>query len=98
LFGQNVKIPYRLLFVITTFVGATIPLNLVWQIADSLNALMALPNIIAILLLSNLISKDTKYYLEGNNIDNYEDAEIPLYEERMKTIKIDEPHKRKPVE
>ncbi|MDR2772323.1 MAG: amino acid carrier protein, partial [Elusimicrobiota bacterium] len=35
LFGQNVKIPYRLLFVITTFVGATIPLNLVWQIADS---------------------------------------------------------------
>jgi AGCS family alanine or glycine:cation symporter len=82
LLGVKVKIPYRILFVIVTFVGATIPLKLAWEIADSLNALMAIPNIIAILLLSNLIEKETKYYLTGNNMDEIDETPIPLYGEK----------------
>jgi AGCS family alanine or glycine:cation symporter len=81
LFGTAVKLPYRIIFIIVAFIGATIPLQLVWEIADSLNALMAIPNIIAVLLLSNLISKETKYYLTGNNIDEIDTTEIPLYNE-----------------
>jgi AGCS family alanine or glycine:cation symporter len=83
LLGVKARIPYRILFVIVTFVGATIPLALAWEIADSLNALMAIPNIIAVLLLSNLIEKETKYYLTGNNIDEIDETPIPLYGEKI---------------
>ncbi|MDR3048461.1 MAG: sodium:alanine symporter family protein [Elusimicrobiota bacterium] len=84
LLGAKVRIPYRILFVIVTFIGATIPLGLVWEIADSLNALMAIPNIIAVLLLSNLIAKETKYYLTGDNMDKFDDTPIPLYGEEIR--------------
>ena len=42
-------------------------LELVWSISDALNALMALPNILAVLLLSREIARDTRYYL--NHLD-----------------------------
>ena len=69
LFGNKVRVPYHLLWVIVTFLGCVINLGLVWKIADALNALMAIPNLIAVLLLSKLIVKETKHYLHENRLD-----------------------------
>lgn len=69
LFGKAVIMPYKAIYVSTTFIGAIMSLASVWNIADALNMLMAVPNLICILLLHNVIAKDTKYYLSGNNID-----------------------------
>ena len=51
-------------------------LDLVWTIADVLNALMAIPNLVAVLLLSGVIAKETRYYLA--NLDEKDTAEIPV--------------------
>ncbi len=69
LFGDKASFPYRLLWVVFAFLGAVLNLALVWKIADALNALMAIPNLIAVLLLSNLIVKETKYYLHEDRLD-----------------------------
>ena len=44
-------------------------LDLVWTIADTLNGLMAIPNLIAVLLLTQVIVKDTRYYLDEGHLD-----------------------------
>jgi AGCS family alanine or glycine:cation symporter len=77
LLGAKLNIPYRFLYIGITFLGTVMELNVVWDIADALNALMAIPNIIAVLLLSNVIANDTKHYLMGSNIDELDTAEIP---------------------
>ncbi len=76
LFGKKGCNVYRVLYVAVLVVGPVISLNLVWDIADTLNALMAIPNLIAILLLSKVIAKETKYYL--NNLDEKDNTEIPV--------------------
>jgi AGCS family alanine or glycine:cation symporter len=57
LFGTPVITYYRALWILAIVVGATIELNLVWAIADILNGLMAIPNLIALLLLSPVVFK-----------------------------------------
>jgi AGCS family alanine or glycine:cation symporter len=69
LFGSKSNVPYRIIYTLTAFAGSIISLNAVWDLADTFNALMAIPNLIAVLLLSGLIAKETKYYLTGNNMD-----------------------------
>jgi AGCS family alanine or glycine:cation symporter len=84
LFGSKINIPYRILYIIITFLGTILSLGVVWDIADALNALMALPNIAAVLLLSPLIAKETKYYLGGSKnkrIDEVDAAPVPLRSE-----------------
>jgi AGCS family alanine or glycine:cation symporter len=54
--------PFRLLWIIVIPVGATLKLNFVWLVADTLNALMALPNLIALLLLSPVVFRLTREY------------------------------------
>jgi AGCS family alanine or glycine:cation symporter len=78
LFGSKAVIPYRVLYIIVAFLGATVALDIVWNIADTLNALMAIPNIIAVLLLSNVIARDTKHYLSPGNIDLADGTPIPM--------------------
>ncbi|MFA7066973.1 MAG: sodium:alanine symporter family protein, partial [Dysgonamonadaceae bacterium] len=53
--GKKVIIYYRLMWIAATFAGAILNLSLVWNIADSMNALMAIPNLIALLLLSKVL-------------------------------------------
>jgi AGCS family alanine or glycine:cation symporter len=60
LFGVKVIKPYRYLWVVFVFVGSVLQLNLVWTITDILNALMAIPNLIALLLLSGTVFSLTK--------------------------------------
>ncbi|NVK12099.1 MAG: sodium:alanine symporter family protein [Gammaproteobacteria bacterium] len=64
LLGTRVVLPYRLLFVLAVPVGALMQLDLVWKMADVLNGLMAIPNLIAILLLSPVVFKAAKTYFE----------------------------------
>lgn len=62
LLGQGVIKPYRYLWVIAVFVGAIVKVPVVWSFADIANALMALPNLIALLLLSGVIVRESKEY------------------------------------
>ncbi|HYE69138.1 MAG TPA: alanine/glycine:cation symporter family protein, partial [Anaerovoracaceae bacterium] len=59
LFGKKIIMPYKVVYVLFTFLGAIMSLGLVWNIADALNALMALPNLLCIILLSGMIAKET---------------------------------------
>lgn len=74
LMGNRALKPYRALWIVVIFLGAVLNLGLVWKMADSLNALMAIPNLIAMLLLSRVITKDTKYYLQQNHLDEKDDS------------------------
>jgi AGCS family alanine or glycine:cation symporter len=60
---------YRILYLIALFFGSIINLNVIWNIADCMNALMAIPNLIALLLLSGVVASETKKYLWGNRLD-----------------------------
>ena len=55
-----------------------VALDLVWTMSDIFNALMALPNIVAIVALSPVIVKETNYYLYGNRIDEFDKTPIPV--------------------
>ena len=75
LWGKNSILPYKILFVAVVVVGPVLALDLVWTIADILNAFMAIPNLIAVLLLSGVIARETKHYL--NHLDEVDTTEIP---------------------
>ena len=74
--GRKGLVPYRILYIAVAVIAPVISLNLVWTIADILNALMALPNLVAVLLLSNVIVAETKKYI--NNLDAKDDTEIEI--------------------
>lgn len=76
LFGDKGRIPYRLIFLFILLIAPVINLDIVWEMADILNALMSVPNLIAVLMLSNVISSETKHYL--NNLDETDNSEIPV--------------------
>ena len=64
IFGKIGTYVYKVLFVIFIVIGATMNLNLAWDIADTLNGLMAIPNLIGVLLLSGTVMKIVKNYYE----------------------------------
>lgn len=74
--GKKGLIPYRVLYIAVAVIAPVVALDVVWDIADILNALMAIPNLIAVLLLSPVIVKETKKYL--NNLDAKDETEIPV--------------------
>ena len=66
LVGVKWVLPYRIIFSLVVFVGATTSLSVVWNVADILNGLMAIPNLIGLLVLSGLIARETKHYLDND--------------------------------
>ena len=74
--GKKGLIPYRVLYIAVAVIAPVVALDVVWDIADILNALMAIPNLIAVLLLSPIIVKETKKYLD--DLDAKDDTEIPV--------------------
>ena len=62
LFGSKIIKPYQVLFCVFMVVGATMKLDLAWAIADTLNGLMAIPNLVALLLLSPVVVKLVREY------------------------------------
>jgi AGCS family alanine or glycine:cation symporter len=68
--GRRLILPYRILWVIAVYAGSVFTLNFVWDFSDVANALMAIPNLIALLLLSNVIAADTKRFLIDGDIES----------------------------
>lgn len=64
---------YRIFYVLAIFIGATMDLGLVWTFADCLNALMTIPNLIALIFLSGVIVNETRKYLWNNRLDDYDE-------------------------
>ena len=82
LFGKRAIRPYQVLYVVVAFLGAIGIGDLVWTISDITNALMAIPNIIVVLLLSGLIARETKHYVWDKNLDETDDTPIPVLESK----------------
>lgn len=68
---------FRIFWVIATFIGAIMPLQLVWNFGTTAAAFMIIPNIIPLFVLSNLLVKETRHYLWNNNLDEYDKEDIP---------------------
>ena len=60
---------YRIMFIVALFFGCIVSLDIIWNIADCMNALMAIPNLVALLLLSGVAARETRKYLWGNRLD-----------------------------
>lgn len=78
LFGRGGMIHYKLIFVFILLIGPVIKLDLVWTMADIFNALMSIPNLIAVVVLSPVVVKETNYYLYGNRLDEYDKTKLPV--------------------
>ena len=58
-----------MMWILLCFVGSIMSLNVVWNIADIMNALMTLPNLVSLILLSGVIARETRHYLWNKNLD-----------------------------
>ena len=67
LFGHKAVLPFRIIFVLALPVGATMSLDFVWLLGDTLNAMMAIPNLIALAVLSPVVIKLTKGYFASES-------------------------------
>lgn len=63
--GRRLCMAYRILYIIAVFFGAVFELSLVWNLADLMNALMAIPNLISLILLSGVIAAESRKGLRG---------------------------------
>ena len=68
LFGEKSKIFVKILWVVAIVVGSQTTLGFVWDLADTFNGLMIIPNLIGLLILSNEVVKEKKAYFEANGI------------------------------
>uniref|UniRef100_UPI003FD7AD2D alanine/glycine:cation symporter family protein n=1 Tax=Alloprevotella sp. TaxID=1872471 RepID=UPI003FD7AD2D len=69
IFGRKARYVYRVLWITATFIGAITAINLVWNLGDTFNALMAFPNILSVLLLTGVVVKETRHYLWEKRLD-----------------------------
>ena len=71
--GMKIIIPYRILYVASVAIAPLITLQIVWSLAETFNALMAIPNLIAVLLLSNVIKHETDIYIKNIGLKSQEE-------------------------
>lgn len=69
---------YRIVYVAVAAIAPVVALNLVWTVADTLNALMAIPNLIAVLLLSGVVARETRQYI--GDLDRHCEDPVPVVE------------------
>ncbi|HJD44859.1 MAG TPA: sodium:alanine symporter family protein [Candidatus Paenalcaligenes intestinipullorum] len=67
LLGDWAVIPYRVVYVVSVMLGTVVSLELVWAASDTFNGLMAIPNLIALLLLSGVVVKETNHFFSKIN-------------------------------
>jgi len=72
LYGKRSIIFYRVVFILLVYAGSTMSLTLVWNLADIMNAMMAIPNLVSLIFLSGIVAKDTQHYLWENHLDEEE--------------------------
>lgn len=82
LFGSKAVKPYYLIFLVFVFWGCIGGGELVWNISDITNALMAVPNCIAVLALSAIIARETKHYVYDGNLMEADETPIPTVESK----------------
>ncbi len=66
LFGDKSSIIYKIVFVVMIFFGCTMSLDLAWDLSDTFNGLMMIPNLIGVIALCPIVSKITKNYIDRN--------------------------------
>ncbi|MBK5253816.1 MAG: sodium:alanine symporter family protein [Peptostreptococcaceae bacterium] len=84
--GEKIRRPYQFAWTILVFVGSVSSMALVWNIADALNGMMAIPNLVAVLLLSGVIAKEGKEYLNPEHIMDKDMTPIPVLENTKKGV------------
>ena len=88
LFGTKATIGYRIVFVAFILVGATMQLDLAWDLSDTFNGLMAIPNLVGVVALSGQVRKITKNYIarkmKGENLEPIYSAFPELQKEEEK--------------
>lgn len=67
--GRRWTVYYRVLYIVAVFVGSIMNLSIVWNLADCMNALMAIPNLLSLLFLSGIIVHETRKYLWRDRLD-----------------------------
>lgn len=91
LFGEKATIVYKIVFVVFIVIGATMNLSLAWNLSDTFNGLMAIPNLIGVLCLSPIVFKITKNYvarnIKGENIEPMLSVHPDIQEEHAKAVK-----------
>ncbi len=77
LFGKKASRYYRFVYVAVVMYGCVAANAFVWDISDTFNALMAIPNLFSLLLLSPVLVSETKKYLWDDNLDALDETPIP---------------------
>ena len=89
LFGTKATMFYKIIFVVFIMVGATMQLDLAWDLSDTFNGLMAIPNLIGVLALSGLVRRITKNYidrtLKGKDVAPMYSAFEDIQQEEMRS-------------
>ena len=67
--GKRWMLGYRMLYIVAVFIGSVADLGLVWNVADCMNALMAIPNLVSLLCLNGVIVHETRKYLWRGRLD-----------------------------
>ena len=81
LFGEKTQLIYKVLFVIVIFFGCTMSLSLAWDLSDTFNGLMMIPNLIGVIALCPLVAKITKNYINRKILGKDEAPLISKYPE-----------------
>ncbi len=72
--GRRINRFYRILYIVALFFGSIINLDIIWNIADCMNALMAIPNLVSLLLLSGVAARETRKFLWNGSLDDNWDS------------------------
>lgn len=67
--GRRWTVYYRVLYIVAVFIGSIMNLSVVWNLADCMNALMAIPNLLSLLFLNGILVHETRKYLWRNRLD-----------------------------
>lgn len=67
--GRRWMLAYRMIFIVAVFIGSVMQLGVVWNMADCMNALMAIPNLLSLLALNGIILHETRKYLWRDHLD-----------------------------
>lgn len=70
--GKKILLAFRIIWSVAVFIGCVAKLDLVWVFSDCANALMAVPNLVSLLLLSGIVASETKKYLSDDRINEYD--------------------------
>ena len=69
--GKRTMLASRIVYLRSGFLGSVVGLSLVWNVADCMNALMAIPNLLSLVFLSGVLVSETRKYLWSNKLDDY---------------------------